>query len=105
MDSSEKVREQIVPINELIALHKEYLKEGIDQRWQQIGAVQVVIGEIAREFDGEDPAVSRMRRSLDHTREELQGVFEQVTHWGLLEVELNEPREEALAEVRELVER
>ena len=106
MDSSEKVQEQIIPINELIDLHKEYLREGIDQRWQQLGAVQVVIGEIAREFDGEDPAVSRMRRSLDHTREELQGIFEQVTHLGLLQdIELSEPREEALAEVRELVER
>ena len=105
MDSSEKVKEQIIPISELIDLHTEYLREGIDQRWQQIGAVRVVIGEIAREFDGEDPAVSRMRRSLDHTREELQGIFEQVTHLSLLAVELNEPREEALAEVRELVER
>ena len=91
--------------SELIELHQGALREGIGQRWQQVTAVEVVVDEIAREFDGEDPAVSRVRQSLDHTKLELQAIFEQVTQLGLLEeIELSEPGEEALAEVRELIE-
>ena len=62
-----------------------------------------MIDEVAEEFDGEDPALPRVRQMLEDIEERLRGV-----HKGLLDYrerfELPEPGEEQLAEVRELME-
>ncbi len=100
-----EVREQpeANTLDELLELHKTILREGIEKRWRELGAAKAVIEEVAEEFDGEDPVLPRVRQALEDTEERLRGV-----HKGLLDYverfELPEPGEEALAEVRELME-
>ena len=87
----------------LLELHKAILREGIEKRWRELQAAKAVIDEVAEEFDGEDPALPRVRQMLEDIDERLRGV-----HKGLLDYmerfELPEPGDEALAEVRELME-
>ena len=87
-----------------MAAHKERMRSGVEEQWRLLGAVERVVGEVAVEFDGEDPALPVLRHVLDHSREkieELHGETERYTGpFGLAE-----PDEAEVAFVRELAER
>ena len=62
--------------------------------------METVLGEVAQEFDGEDPLMPPVRRILDKTRQDpvaLQPLLSFVD----VEAELPEPDEERVAEPRE----
>jgi len=86
--------------DEAMAALAESLREGVPWCWQELRAAEMVLGEVAVEFDGEDPLVPAVRRILDKTHQdlvELQPLLAMVD----VEVDLPEPDEERVAELRE----
>ena len=57
------------------------LREGIQMRWRELLEVELVLDEIAPEFDGEHPARSRERQALTQGRTELKELHEQVQEY------------------------
>ena len=86
---------------------RERLREGIAfqliSAWAQLRSVEVVIEEIAAEFEGIDPLKPFRRDRLEETKQRLLTLQE---HLRLLDLEvvLREPLPEELAELREFVE-
>lgn len=48
------------------------LREGITLRWQELRSIEVVLEEVAKEFDGENPARPWEREALDDAKERLE---------------------------------
>lgn len=80
------------------------LRDGIEECWRSLGAIEVVTGEIAVEFDGEDPLLPDVRGILDDVRKELEELHPQVQAY-VGEFALPEPDEDAMAVVRKIVAR
>lgn len=57
---------------QLCDLLAEKLRAGISLRSQELDALDVVLGEIAEEFDGEDPIKPSVRAIVEETRVELE---------------------------------
>ena len=91
-------------VDEVVAEHKKRMRSGVEEQWRLLGAVERVVGEVAVEFDGEDPALPALRHVLDHSRErleELHGETERFTG----PFQLTDPDDEEVAFVREIAER
>ena len=65
-----------------------------------IAGGEMVLGEVAEEFDGEDPLVPAVRRILDKTRQDLVGL-QPLLGFLDVEVELPEPDEERVEFLRQ----
>ena len=91
-------------LDDLVELHKEQMRKGIEEQWRQLQAMQVVVNEVAADFDGEDPSVPDVRHMLDHATERLADLHKDAQTY-VEPFELPEPGEETVAEVRKLVER
>jgi hypothetical protein len=72
------------------------------ETWVQVRAVDMILGEVAAEFGGADPVKPDVREKLDGTQRKLQSIHEQLLALNL-EVELREPLEEELEELRGLM--
>jgi hypothetical protein len=90
-------------IDEIVMALKDTLRDGVQARWRELRATEVVVEEVAQEFD-EDPCVPVLRHEIDHCRSNLEELHRDLQSY-LPPFELEEPGEEALALVRELVER
>lgn len=77
------------------------VKEGIPEYWRQLRASELVIAEVAREFDGEDPALPLLRGTLNWTREQLVDLHSATAS----DSTLPEPDEETLDRILQLVQR
>lgn len=90
-------------LDQCVDLQKTILREGIQQRWRELQAVNAVVAEVAEKFDGEDPTIPKVRGMLEGVEERLREV-----HEGLLDYaerfDLPEPGEDLLAEVRGIME-
>lgn len=78
------------------------LREIWPQRWQELRAVEIVVDEVAQEFDGEDPLDPEVRILLDKCRADLldlEGHIEPYTG----ELKQEDPDEELLVRLREHV--
>ncbi len=72
------------------------------QHWRELRAAEIVVAEVAEEFDGEDPLDPEVRLMLDGCHAELLDVREQIERYtGALAQE--EPEEELLVRLREAV--
>ena len=91
-------------LDDLAKVHKELIREGIEEQWRQIEAMRIVVEGVAEEFDGEDPAVPDVRHMLDHTNERLVDLHKDAQTY-VESFELGEPSEEDVAAMREQVER
>jgi hypothetical protein len=89
-------------IDPAVDANKEALHEGLQEVWASLHAADLVIAEVAPEFDGEDPARPELRHILDHGLERLREFKEQVELY-VGPFELPEPAEELLAKMRRLV--
>ena len=78
----------------------ESLREGVPWCWQELHAADMVLEEVAEEFDGEDPLVPAVRRILDKTRQDLVEL-KPLLGFVDVEVELSEPDEERVTFLRE----
>ena len=91
-------------IDEIVAEHKERVRSGVEEQWRLLGALELVVSEVAVEFDGEDPALPVLRHVLDHSREKLEELKADTERFTG-PFELPEPDEEEVAVVREIAER
>ena len=82
-------------------MHKECIREGIEEQWRQLEAMRIVVEEVAAEFDGEDPALPDVRHMLDHTTERLVDLHKDAQTY----VEPFELGDRDIASMREQVER
>ncbi len=88
---------------EVIAGHlRTSLASAFSELWQAMRAVDMVLAEVAAEFDGADPIRPLKREVLDSARTRLLGLAEQLVLLDV-EIELAEPDEELLGLVRRMV--
>jgi len=90
-------------VDEVVQVTKAALHDGVLARWSELRAAEVVVDEVASEF-GEDPCVPVLRHEIDHCRSDLEELHRDLQHY-LPPFELEEPGDEALAFVRDLVQR
>jgi len=91
-------------LDDLVELHKGILREGLEEQWRKLQAVELLVAEAQEAFDGEDPCVPQVRHTLDHTKERLADLRESLLAY-LGPFDLPEPDEDDVAELRELYER
>ena len=86
--------------DEAMAALRERLREDTPWCWQEVRAVETVLEEVAKEFNGEDPLLPPVRSVLDLAHKEL-AELPQFLDMLDAEVELTEPDEERVAQLRE----
>ena len=91
-------------IDELVETHRKLLHAGVEEQWRKLGAVNLVVAEVAADFGGEDPALPEMRHVLEHCEEKLLELRQETQRYTG-PFELQAAREEDLALVRGIVER
>ena len=78
------------------------LQERLDQRWQELEALEIVWAEIAANFDGQDPRHPDLRQQTATATEQLRSLLEKTagkTHRPA------KPTEEVIESMRSLVDR
>jgi len=80
------------------------LRGDLAQRWKELRATEVVLEEAREEFGGEDAAHPELRQSLGECKLKVQESLEGMERFGL-PVELEEPDQEPVEQVRGLLER
>jgi hypothetical protein len=78
------------------------LRDGTEECWRTLRAIEVAVGEIEVEFDGEDPLIPDVRGILDDIRKGLEDLHKQVQAY-VGKFALPEPDEDAVAVVRKVV--
>jgi hypothetical protein len=89
-------------IDPAVDANKEALRDGLVGVWASLHAADLVIAEVAPDFDGEDPTRPELRHILDCSLERLKDFREQ-TELYVGPLELPEPEEELLGKLRRLV--
>jgi hypothetical protein len=77
---------------------EEAFRSSVVSLWQQLREVEILLDEVALEFDGEDPLRSANREVLDSMRSRLTALHRVLASQKPLE--LSEPDEESLALIR-----
>jgi nitrogenase molybdenum-iron protein alpha/beta subunit len=70
------------------------IREGVAHLWDEVNAIDVALGEVAKEFDGEDPLRPVMRGVLENARRDLSLLHEFFS--GKEAVAVTQPSDEAL---------
>jgi hypothetical protein len=83
----------------MVALRKQ-LREGVPWCWQEVRAIEMLLEEVAAEFDGEDPLLPPVRQVLDKTRQDLAELH-LLLDFVDAKVELPEPDEERVEFLRQ----
>ncbi|MEX1252832.1 MAG: hypothetical protein WEE64_00685 [Dehalococcoidia bacterium] len=91
-------------VDDAAEANKGALRDGIEKRWREQRAIEMMIAEAQGAFDGEDPCLPDVRHMIDHLRQELEDAHE-TAQWYLGPFELPEPDEETLEVVPALYER
>jgi hypothetical protein len=78
------------------------IKQGLEQHWCELRSIEIVLAEVAEEFDGEDPLQPDVRALLDGCLASCTTLRDQVADY--VAVELPEPAEKDIALVRRLIE-
>ena len=95
-------RERVSMWREMGAQLERQVVEGIQQRWREIRAVEIVLEEARAKFGGEDPLRPVLREALEDAKGKVQELAEAM-RWAV--GELPEPDESLLRAVRGLLER
>lgn len=103
-DSEEIHVDEPSQVDDLVKMKKAALREGVLARWQELRAAEVAIEEVTDAFGGEDACVPVLRHEIDQCRRNLEELHRQLQDY-VPPFALEEPGEEGLALVRELVER
>jgi hypothetical protein len=92
---------QAEEIAEAVGTH---LREGIQLRWQELRSIELVLEEIAGQFDVETPTRSWEREALDDAKKKLEELHLAVQAY-VGPFKLPGPDEEEMEQVRELIRR
>lgn len=90
-------------IDEVADVHKDVLRESLAEQGRYLRTVEIVVGEVAEEFDGEDPALPRIRELLDGAAQRLEEARREAERY-LGPLAAGEPDAELVDKVRALVE-
>jgi len=82
----------------------ELISKALPLRWREIRATEIVLDEVAREFDGEDPVKLLLRNELNRSRENALKLKSFLEGDGK-EVAFSEPQDEEIELTRGLLER
>ena len=82
---------------------EQQVVEGVQQRWREIRAAEIVVEEAGGEFRGEDPAKPVLRETLEDTKRKVRELAETM-RWAVSE-DLPKPDESLPEAVRGLLER
>ena len=88
-------------LDELAGFLREFLAAGFQDLWQTLGALDIVVAEVAAHFDGADPLRPARRETLDRVRGKMLGLSEQLAFIGV-EIDMPEPDAELVETVRRL---
>jgi hypothetical protein len=80
------------------------LKTGLELRWPELRTLEIIAGEIAEQFDGEDPFKPVFREAIEKAKASVQRLAGISSKYGD-DVAIAEPADEELQEWRDLVER
>jgi hypothetical protein len=98
-DGSKPAKENPHRIDETVEALCTTLREMVPARWREMRTAEVVLEEVAAEFDDEDPLHPQVRDALDEARRQLEDLVEHVQRRvGVFD--LPEPDEEELATLR-----
>jgi len=75
------------------------LRDGIACQWQEIRSVEILVQEVADEFEGEDPMTPELRAVFEQAKTGLTDVAETLDRCGI-ETEMPEPTEDVLDKIR-----
>jgi hypothetical protein len=79
------------------------IRDGLLQHWSELRAVEIGVQEVAEEFGGEDPLQTDVRDLLDGCVASCKELRDRMADY--VEVELPEPTEDDVAQVRRLIEK
>jgi len=79
------------------------IRDGLQIHWRELRAIEIGIGEVAEEFDGEDPLKPDTRALLDGCLASCRELRDQMADY--VEIDLPEPAEDDIAQVRALIEK
>ncbi len=79
----------------------EAIRDGVVGKWRELRTVETVLAETTEEFGGEDPLIPEARSFLDDVRAQLEDLRSSFGE----KIELEEPGEEMVGQVRKLVHR
>ncbi len=89
-------------VDELADALRRQLGEGIAANWRQLGALEMVVAEVADEVDGEDVLHPEARALLTESRTQLLALREKLERYtGPLA--LDEPDDDLLGRLRDIV--
>ncbi len=71
-------------------------------RWSERRAIEIVLDEVARQFEGEDPLRPKLRTALAESRRMANDFAAQLSVYGE-PVEFTEPPEDLVSEMRQVV--
>jgi len=92
---------QAEEIAEAVGTH---LREGIQLRWQELRSIELVLQEIAEEFDGEAPTRPWEREALDDGKKRLEELHRAAQAY-VGPFKLPGPDKEEMEQVREVIRR
>ncbi len=104
LEKPHKLSGERVGLSEVIGEQTARIQAGMRMRWEDVRALEIVIDEIAAEFGGEDPLRPLIREALDKAKAGLT-FLNRLLEVHDQAVELQEPDEDNLADLRALVER
>ncbi|MEX2245214.1 MAG: hypothetical protein WEC75_00870 [Dehalococcoidia bacterium] len=90
-------------MTEAAAALVERLRTGIAELSGAVAALDVVLGELSADFDGEDLLHAEVRAMLDHARDSLEELASQMETFGEVGLEAADPKVPACA--RKIIER
>jgi hypothetical protein len=79
------------------------ITQGVQQHWCELRAIEIAVQEVAEEFGGEDPLRPDVRALIDECLRSCRTLRDDVAAY--VEIELPEPSEDDVAQVRKLIEK
>ena len=89
-------------LEEVIEFLESAIQRGLEKRWVDVRAVETVLEEIALQFEGEDPLKPAVRSALLETKGSIEKIASHLRRYDRA-VELREPDEQEIEEVKALV--
>jgi hypothetical protein len=78
------------------------ITQGVQQHWYELRSIEIGVAEVAEEFGGEDPLRADTRALLDDCLRSCRELRDEMADYA--EIELPEPTEDGVAQVRTLIE-
>lgn len=103
-DVAEQTNEEECPCDPVVRHMMESLPAGLQLRWQELRAAEMILETTAEQFNGEDPLMPSARQAIDDSKAKVRQLAEDFATLGVT-VELSEPDEGEVAAARALLDK